>query len=329
LLVFAGFGAFVFAIADSVSGLVIGRALIGFGVSACLMAAFKAFVLWFRRGQLPLVNGLQMAAGGMGALTATAPVEAALKITDWRGVFMFLSLITLLAAVTIFFAVPEKISEGRAETIGEQMKGVLDVFSNIEFWRIAPLATMSQAAFLSIQGLWSGPWLRDVANLEREEVARVLFLIAGAMVLGFIFLGGVAQRLSRIGIKPLYSAVFGMTVFICIQVLIILGPAAWYLPIWILFGFFGTTGIIAYAALSQSFPAKLSGRVNTGLNLLVFVAAFAGQWGIGAIIDLWPVKADGAYAAAGYQGGFAVVLIAQIIGLIWYLLVSLRGVKRR
>lgn len=91
LLFFAALGAFVFARAESLAGLITGRALIGFGVSACLMAAFKAYTLWFPRDKWPLVNGFQMAAGGLGALAATSPIEASLQFTDWRGVFMALS----------------------------------------------------------------------------------------------------------------------------------------------------------------------------------------------------------------------------------------------
>ena len=44
LLLFAALGAYVFSRADSLSGLILGRLLIGLGVSACLMASFKAFV---------------------------------------------------------------------------------------------------------------------------------------------------------------------------------------------------------------------------------------------------------------------------------------------
>ena len=53
LLVFAGLGAFLFAIAESTIGLIVGRAFIGFGVSACLMAAFKAFGMWVAPGRTP------------------------------------------------------------------------------------------------------------------------------------------------------------------------------------------------------------------------------------------------------------------------------------
>ncbi|MDX1656183.1 MAG: MFS transporter, partial [Candidatus Competibacteraceae bacterium] len=42
LLLFAALGALLFAISDSLDGLMLGRALIGLGVSACLMAGFKA-----------------------------------------------------------------------------------------------------------------------------------------------------------------------------------------------------------------------------------------------------------------------------------------------
>ena len=324
LLIFAAAGAFVFSRAESVSGLVIGRALIGFGVSACLMAAFKAFVLWFRRERLPLINGIQMAAGGFGALTATAPVEAALGVTDWRGIFFILSIITLAVAAAVFFVVPEKKIEQHGDSIKEQIQGIIQVFSSLTFWRIAPLTVMSQAAFLAIQGLWSGPWLRDVAGFERDMIARVLLMIAVAMVTGFILMGAAAERLSRLGIKPIVIAVAGMTAFMITQGLLTLEVTSWSRTLWVLFGIFGTTGIIPYAVLSQSFPLHLSGRVNTGVNLLVFIAAFSAQWGIGAIINLWPGTAAGGYAPAGYQAGFAMMLCLQVIALLWFVVASIR-----
>jgi predicted MFS family arabinose efflux permease len=329
LLIFAAAGAFVFSRAQSIPGLVLGRALIGFGVSACLMAAFKAFVIWFRPQQLPLINGVQMAAGGFGALTATAPVEAALGITDWRGVFFILSIFTLAVAAAVFWVVPKKKVEHNNESIKVQLQGIAGVFSSLTFWRIAPLTVMSQAAFLAIQGLWSGPWLRDVAGFERSGAAQVLLMIAAAMVIGFILIGAAAERASRLGIKPIAVAVAGMSAFMLVQLSLILEATSWARTLWVLFGIFGTTGIVPYAVLSQSFPLHLSGRVNTALNLLVFVAAFAAQWGIGAIINLWPVAAGDGYAPAGYQAAFAVMLILQLLSLVWFSITSLVYHRRR
>jgi len=317
LLLFAASGAFLFARGESLSELVIGRALIGFGVSACLMAAFKAFVEWFPRRQLPLINGIQMASGGLGALSATAPVEYLLSVTDWRGVFTGLSLVTLIVALLVWLAVPDKPAAVRPTPLKDQGRGVWQVFSSPVFWRAAPWATLSQATFLSLQGLWSGPWLRDVGGLDRGPVATVLFWTAGAMVIGYVLMGILAERLSRAGIRPMTVAGTGMILFMLCQAAMILG---WRLPpmlLWTVFGFSGTSGILVYADLSQRFPADLAGRVNTGLNLLVFVAAFAAQWGVGTVIDLWPNTLIG-YAPEGYRAGFGLLLTLQVIAVLWF-----------
>ena len=137
LLIFAALGAFVFARAGSASGLVAGRALIGFGVSSCLMAPFTAYAIWFDKERLPLINGVQVAVGGLGALTGTAPVEAALQITDWRGLFTVLSVLTLAVAAAIFFVVPEKKAEGASAGLKEQLRGIGRVYSSFVFWRVA------------------------------------------------------------------------------------------------------------------------------------------------------------------------------------------------
>ena len=226
LLLFAGLGAYLFSRSGSLAGLVVARAFIGFGVSACLMAAFKAYTLWFPKERWPLVNGFQMAAGGLGALAATAPVEAALQVTDWRGVFMVLAVLTLLVAVAVYTVVPEKPSSGAGESFKHQLQGVKTVFTSLEFWRAAPLTTLSQASFLSIQGLWAGPWLKDVAGLDRMAVANVLLWIAVAMIAGFILLGSLAERLSRSGISVLTTAVTGMGLFMGVQVLVLAGAGA-------------------------------------------------------------------------------------------------------
>ncbi|MGD9321932.1 MAG: MFS transporter [Desulfobacteraceae bacterium] len=323
LLIFAALGAFVFARAESASGLVAGRALIGFGVSSCLMAPFTAYAIWFAKERLPLINGLQVAAGGLGALTGTTPVEAALQITDWRGVFTVLAMLTLAVAAAIFFVVPDRKPEGGSAGLKDQLGGIGRVYSSFVFWRIAPWSVMSQATFLAVQTLWAGPWLRDVAGLDRTGVANGLLMIAAAMVVGFALLGALAERLSRLGIKPLHVAAFGMSVFMVVEALIVLEWTVLTKALWILFGFFGTTGIITYAILSQSFPGNLAGRVNTGLNVMLFVTAFGMQWGIGEVINLWPTSPDGNYAPVAYKAGFGLTLALQVISLLWFIMASL------
>jgi sugar phosphate permease len=319
LLVTAAAGSLIFANASSLTGLIAGRGLIGFGVSACLMAAFKAFVIWFPRHQLPRINGFQMAAGGLGALFATAPVEAALSVTDWRGVFTILSGLTLAVAVLIYFIVPEQETSHQDLDFASQIRGIRSVFSSLVFWRIAPWTSLSQGVLLSIHGLWAGPWLRDVAGMDRPAVANTLMMLAAGMVSGFIVLGMAAERLSRRGIPLMTVAAAGMFIFMMLLPVLVFEPVQWAGTFWILFGFFGTSGILPYAALSQNFPVNLSGRVNTALNLVVFIVAFSLQWGIGAVISRWPSATEtGGYSSPGYQAAFIIILALELVTVLWF-----------
>ena len=60
----------------------------------------------------------------------------------------------------------------------------------------------------------------------------------------------------------------------------------------------------------------------TGVNVLTFGGAFAAQWGIGVIINLWPsspTATGGGYAPEGYQAAFIVMAVLQVVTLIWFL----------
>ncbi|SEA41128.1 Sugar phosphate permease [Desulfuromusa kysingii] len=317
LLMIAAIGALVFSQAETLTGVILGRALIGLGVSACLMAAFKAFASWLPNERLPLANGVQMMSGGLGALTATTPVQAALQITDWRGVFGGLAGIALLAAIVVFIVVPDEMQNKKHETFAEQLQGLHSVLTDRHFWQIAPWAFTAQAAYLSIQGLWTGPWLRDVAGLGRDEAAQILWWIAIAMIAGYFTLGRLAEQLAKRGIRPVIVAAVGMSLFILVQLLLVVVPQ-YGLALWLGFGFLGTACILPYAVLSQFFPPQLTGRCNTSLNLLVFVGAFSAQWLIGGIISLWPTNGSGGYSPSGYQAAFLFLIACQIAAAVWY-----------
>ncbi|HPE59784.1 MAG TPA: MFS transporter [Thiolinea sp.] len=314
LLLFAALGALVFSQAKGMSGLIIGRALIGFGVSACLMSAFKAFVQWFPRETLPLVNGLQLAAGGLGVLAASLPVEMALTMTDWRGVFTGLAVLTVLAAILVFLAIPDKPEAAPERDWRRQLRGTLSIFTARRFWNMAPVSVATQAAFLATMSLWAGPWLRDVAGMERGQAASTLFWMAIGVIAGYIFLGFVAERLGRSGHSNLQLSRIGIGLFMLVQLGLILELTSLSTLLWILFGFFGTTGVLSYALLSQQFAPELAGRVNTALNLLVFVCSFVAQWGMGAIINAHGSE-NGHYHPDGYQAALLLMLLLQLLAM--------------
>ena len=322
LLIFAALGALIFSMAESLSGLILGRLLIGFGVSACLMASFKAYVLWFPPDRLPLMNGLQMVAGGLGAMSATVPLRTALEFTDWRGVFLILSGLTLFSALVLWLVYPEKEGSTGPVPMKKQLEGLKTVLTSRPFLAIAPLVMFSQSAQMAIQGLWAKPWLRDVAGLDEAECANHLMWMMAAMMAGFFLLGLLSERLYQARkISPVTVGVSAMAVFIVLQLLMALGWTAQPMLLMTAFSFFATAGILPYAGLSQIFPKDLSGRVSTSLNLTVFLGAFAVQWGLGEIISLWPTDGKG-YAPESYGAAFGSLAVLQLFGLLWFIVLN-------
>ena len=322
LLIFAALGALIFSMAESLSGLILGRLLIGFGVSACLMASFKAYVLWFPPDRLPLMNGLQMVAGGLGAMSATVPLRTALEFTDWRGVFLILSGLTLFSALVLWLVYPEKEGSTGPVPMKKQLEGLKTVLTSRPFLAIAPLVMFSQSAQMAIQGLWAKPWLRDVAGLDEAECANHLMWMMAAMMAGFFLLGLLSERLYQARkISPVTVGVSAMSVFIVLQLLMALGWTAQPMLLMTAFSFFATAGILPYAGLSQIFPKDLSGRVSTSLNLTVFLGAFAVQWGLGEIISLWPTQGKG-YAPESYGAAFGSLAVLQLFGLLWFIVLN-------
>lgn len=319
LLLIAALGAAVFALAQSRTGLILGRGLIGIGVCACLMAAFKGVAIWFPAPRLPLVNGVILCSGGLGALSATVPVEAVLTHTDWRGLFLLLVAMTVAVLLLIFFMVPEKPTPPRApQSLADQVRDIGTIYSSRNFWRIAPASATIQATFMATQGLWAGPWLRDVALLPRDAIANHLFVMAASIAVGFIATGAIAERLARRGITPLTVSIVGMCGFLAAQAGLAFGWVEAALPLWAVFGFLGTSGALNYATLTQQFPSELSGRVNTSLNVLVFLGTFTTQWGMGVIVNQWTAS-DGRYPAQAYTAAFATMLAIELVALTWLL----------
>jgi MFS family permease len=157
-----------------------------------------------------------------------------------------------------------------------------------------------------------------MAGFDRDQVARGLFALAAAQIVGYPLAGALADRLRRMGVKTVTTSVSGMMLFAGVQVVMLSGISPWVTPVWIAFGFVVSTSSLSYAALCQNFPPELAGRVNTSANLIYFSCAFAAQAGMGAIIDLWPPGPAGGYATEGYQAAFGTMLAIQVLAIAWF-----------
>ena len=190
------------------------------------MAAIKAYTLWFPQRLWPRINGLHLAAGGCGALTATLPVEFALGVTGLaRGLHGAGGAERPGGGRDFLRACPSIRRPPAAERTGEALRGHRGRCSPARvFWRVTPLTVTSQMAFMSIHG----PVVRAVAaGSGRDGPGRHR---RGALLDG----GGHDGRLRRRRVRhrearaewasqPMTTGVWGMVLFMGVQALLIVG----------------------------------------------------------------------------------------------------------
>ena len=313
LLVIAAVGSTLFAVSGHFWMLLVGRALVGLGVASAMTAGLKALVLWFPGDRVPLLNGLMVMLGALGAVTATLPADLLLDWIGWRELFGLLAVLTAASSVLIFLIVPE----ATPVATGAVLVGLRKVYADPRFWRLAPLSASCIGTAWALQGLWAAQWLRDVDGFDRAEVVQQLFGMAVALSLGAILLGTVADRLRRRGVGPEVLLGLVAVVFIATQFALIFNlPIPSYLE-WAVVAAVGAATVLSYAILAEYFPKELAGRANGALNLFHISAAFAVQYAIGVVVQQWAPEA-GHYPAIAYQTAFALILVVQVAAWFWF-----------
>ena len=319
LLMVAAAGGLWFSFADSIVQLTLARALIGLGVSGCLMASFSAFALWYPVERLATMNGIAFASGMLGAIAVTVPLEVVLRLLSWREVFHGVVGLTVVVSLLLFFVVPEKASSRKAVSnvpLAVQLREYAALARDAAFWRTALCVGASQLAVVSLATLWVATWLRDVAGYTQAEIARALLVFNVVMIAGYLGFGRAADVMARQGRSTLPLLAAGVATASLCLCLLMLGVRSGVLMLWSLFFGSATAVVLSYSLFSRRYPKEMAGRVNSALNVAVFVGMFSGQWAVGAVLNLWPQSAAG-YAPEGYTWALGLLWAVQLSGLLW------------
>jgi predicted MFS family arabinose efflux permease len=318
LLAIAALGALLFGLADSASGLLVARALIGVGVSACLMAALNGFQRWYPVEKRPAMTGWIMVAAGLGGIFATTPVEWGLSVVGWRAVFYVLAALACLASVAIWLLVPATARGAEGEPLRDQAAGVVEVVATARFLRIAPIMGVNMGAFMAIQGLWSVPWMMEVDGLGRSGAALVLLAMGVVMLACYVLLGVFTEGLARRGIGHGLLFGVGMALSLLAYAAIALRVPMPPLVAWSLYGGGITVSSFSFNLLAQSVPLARVGRVTTALNLIIFLGHVLAQWGVGVAVDAG--MALGRTKPEALQTAFVALLGLQAAAYAWFAL---------
>lgn len=348
LLSVAVIGSVAFAKADSFLGLLAARMLTGAGVSACLMAPLTAYRRWLSPAHQQRANSWMLMTGSMGMVASTLPVQWLMPMWGWRGIFLALGALVLLAIVAIYVLVPawQKLAEPAptaAATAGVQDTGYAQVWAHPYFRSLAPLGFFVYGGLVAVQTLWATPWMTQVAGYSAAQAATGLFWVNIAMLCTFWLWGAINPWLVRRHIGTDSLIVRGLPLsFIMLAIIIVAAnqvnmPAtgqnellsgglnsslqwvnaqSWLM--WALYCMGCTFVSLAQPAIGMAFPTHLAGRALSAFNLVIFAGVFVVQWGIGLMIDGF--KALGWSPLAAFQGAFGVYLACGVLSYLYFVL---------
>lgn len=308
-------GIVIFALADSTWGLVAGRLAIGIGHGGVITAFYLIAMGWAPPDRVAQATGaLVGGAGGIGGVLATTPLVLALERFGIEGTFLALAALTGLLMVAIRLLVrdgpaasdagSEAGDPGPRETLAESIRGLFEVMRMRELRRIFVMGICFTAPFMTIGGLWAGPYFAQVQRLSHTEASFALLGLVIALHVG-TYGYGVLDRIATSRRRLVLTGV-------AIEVACLATLAAWPtapLPVAaaLLFVFSCSAPLfVVLAAHARKFvPQRRAGRAITCISLMGLTGVFVLQTGTGALIDM--VHAAGGAPETGFRLVFATV----------------------
>ena len=320
-LLIAFIGTLSFALAQSFSGLLISRILIGVGVSACLMAPLTGYRIWFAENQQQRANSWMLMIASLGFLSSTLPVQLLLPSLGWRWLFGGIAGLILISIFLMLAFIP-KWDHQKDESLENPVRqgSLSDVWKNKFFISVIPMGLFNYGGLMAIQTLWAGPWMIRVAGYTPLESATGLFWINITMLVSFFLWGYFLPRITNLGFSALKILKLGLPVsFLVMLTIIILGSkaGAFYITLFILSSIFLS---VTQPAVGLSFQSHLAGKALTSFNLLIFLGTFIMQWVMGLVIDL--VKNYGYTEIIGFKAAFSFFLFLSLISYIFFLIIN-------
>jgi len=316
LIALVGTGSF--ALAESFSGLLISRILIGIGVSACLMAPLTGYRIWYAENQQQRANSWMLMIASLGFLSSTLPVQLLLPSFGWRWIFGGITILILISIILMLVFIPKWNLIKRGQLEEPTNKGTLsEVWKNRFFISVIPMGLFNYGGLMAIQTLWAGPWMTRVAGYTPLQSAKGLFWINVTMLVSFFVWGYFLPKISSIGFSATKILRLGLPISFCIMLtIIILGSkaGAFYLTLFILSSIFLS---VTQPAVGLAFSGYSAGKALTSFNLLIFAGTFIMQWLMGFVIDI--TKSFGYSEIIAFKSAFSVFLVLSLVSYLFFL----------
>jgi predicted MFS family arabinose efflux permease len=320
----AGGGSLLFGLAESLNAALLGRTLIGLGVSVVFISMLKIIAVWFEEHRFASVVGLSMLLGNLGSVLAGSPLSWMAQTAGWRGVFVGVGIVSLALGALAWLLVRDRPTTAGAVTHEAPrfdrtviLTGLLRVLKNPATWPTVFVNAGLSGSFFAFGGLWATPFLTQGLGMARATATAHLSLYFAGFAIGCLAVGTISDRLKRrkpvvIASSLVYSAVW------------LVWLSGMMLPLPVTYALFALMGLmtasftLTWACAKEVNPPQLSGMSTSVANMGGFLMGALLQPAVGWIMDQrWSgAMANGVrlYVPEDYRWGLLLIASATWLG---------------
>jgi predicted MFS family arabinose efflux permease len=322
MLMLATIGGIVFTLAPTWPVLLTGRVLMGAGFGVMLIGSMVVISRWFPLDRFSTLTAMVLSIGLLGNLLATTPLAWATEAFGWRLVFGAAVLFTALATVAVWLIVRDAppghpFLARTPERPGQMLQGLLEILRNPLLRPILAMNFCNYACTFTVQGLWGGPFLREVHGLSAIEAGNVLLLAVVAYQVGMLTFG----PLDRLLDTRKWIAIGGSSMMVLLLATLALASRP---PVWVpvaailAIGFFSASSTMVMTHARGIFPDRLIGRGISTITTAVMLGVAVMQTLSGLMIGAFEPLADGARTETAYRAMFGLLTEVLIDALAIY-----------
>jgi predicted MFS family arabinose efflux permease len=322
MLILATIGATIFTLAPNWPVLLTGRVLMGAGFGVMLIGSMVVISRWFPPDRFSTIVAMVLSIGLVGNLVATTPLAWASDAIGWRAAFgavvVFIAIATVAVWLIVRDAPPGHPFLARTpETPRQMLQGLIEVLGNRRLHPILAMNFCNYACVFTVQGLWGGPYLREVHGFTPIEAGNVLLAAVITYQFGIVIFGPLDRRLDT----RKWIAVCGTLATISTMAVLALVSRA---PVWVpvaailVMGFFAASSTMVMTHGRGIFPDRLIGRGVATINTAVMFGVACMQTLSGVVIGSFEPLADGARSETAYRALFAVLTAVLIVAIAIY-----------
>ncbi len=311
----------LFAYTDDYFLVCVARFFIGAGSAFAFISCMKIITIWFSSRWFPLLTGITLTIGTLGAVAGEIPISFALGMESvtWRRLMEILGLTGLVIAAFAWFLIKDR-NEKSSHTTYDNVHfwpSLKKVVHSKQNWLIALYGFMVTAPTDAFGGMWGVPFLVQVHDFSREAAATASAMTFVGIAVGSPILGWLSNRWQNRRI-PMFIGSGGALLATLALVYLPSMSVGLACTLFFMFGFLSSY-VLAFVVIRDIMPPQLVGTAVGFVNMASMLGSSLLMFGMGRMLDWsWSgTMLDGnrLYDHAAYQSGLVSMPICYFLSI--------------